>query len=128
VSAKPAEEDRIGPVGTNYTPVSLPRPKKLVNPFEKMSQEQETQPVPQPVKRGGGMSWSERQAIAKKRAEEEEVQSRAVSASVPSSASGSKWKPPGATFGGVGAAAVASRQDDEERQDDEDWDVVSLLV
>lgn len=43
---KPSEEDRIAPVGTAYTPVSLPKPKKLLNPFERKQEEVSTGTVP----------------------------------------------------------------------------------
>jgi hypothetical protein len=82
------EDDRIGTVGTNYVPVSLPKPKKLVNPFAARQAEVEAAssssgPTKTPVSatdRGGKkLTWSERQAAAKKQQAEEEERSRAAS-------------------------------------------------
>jgi drebrin-like protein len=83
VPTKPEEDDRIAPVGTAYTPVALPAPKKLRNPFEAM-QQQSQQQAPAPVPKKAGMTWSERQALAKQRAEEEEAASRAAGWKQPS--------------------------------------------
>ncbi|OCB86325.1 hypothetical protein A7U60_g6639 [Sanghuangporus baumii] len=103
---KPKEEDRIGPVGTNYTPVSLPPPKKLFNPFEKMAQASAQEPSARPYPVSSGvpkkLTWSERQALAKKQQAEDEERSIAASAkSISPVSTGSKWTPPPArtTFG-----------------------------
>jgi len=77
VPTKPSEDDRIAPVGTAYTPVSLPPPKKLRNPFAAFEQQGQA-PASQ---RSGGpkkLTWSERQALAKKQAGEEEAKSRST--------------------------------------------------
>ena len=131
-SSKPAEDDRIGPVGTNWQPVQLPKPRKLVNPFEKRAQEaQQEQQQPKPPVKKTGMTWSERQALAKKQAEEEESRSRASSFKpTPAAASTPKWKAPTAVglgvgagvAAGVGVSAFASR--DEEPEEEADWDAV----
>lgn len=94
---KPTEDDRISPVGTAYTPVSLPAPKKLRNPFEGRFQQQEEPQRVTPVKKG--LTWSERQALAKKQSEQEESRSFAAQTSVPSPSPARKF--------GVGAAAAA---------------------
>lgn len=81
--------------GTNYTPVNLPAPKKLVNPFERMAQ-QSAESTPTPMS-SGKLTWSQRQALAKKQQEEDEERSRAASFKPLSPAStGSKWTPPSA--------------------------------
>ncbi|KAI0348788.1 hypothetical protein OH77DRAFT_1371773, partial [Trametes cingulata] len=80
---KPADDDeKIGPVGTAYTPIKL-QPKKLVNPFAAMeakAQAESTAPKPQPSASAGGkkLTWSERQALAKKQAEEEEARAKSA--------------------------------------------------
>ncbi len=102
---KPDEDDRIGPVGTAYTPIKL-QPKKLVNPFaarEAQAQAETVQSRPSHV--GGGakkLTWSERQALAKQQAQEEEARSKAASyqtSSVPTATPRS--------FGGVPPPPVA---------------------
>lgn len=82
---KPAEEDRIEPNKSAYTPIVLPTPKKLKSPFAKFEQ-QAADSAPSPPRftasSGSGskkLSWSERQALAKKQQEEEEARSRAAS-------------------------------------------------
>lgn len=83
---KPAEEDRIEPAKSAYTPVNLPAPKKLKNPFAAMEQQsQQGSPGASP---GGAkkLTWTERQALAKKQQEEEEARSRSA-AYVPPAAS-----------------------------------------
>ncbi|KAI0940986.1 hypothetical protein AcV7_003214 [Taiwanofungus camphoratus] len=85
--SKPDADDRIGPVGTAYTPIKL-QPKKLVNPFaamESKAQVEVAQPKLQPTG-GKKLTWSERQALAKKQAEEEETKSRAASFQPPPAA------------------------------------------
>lgn len=84
------EEEK--PVGSAYTPVSLPAPRKLRNPFAAFEQQQQNTapPLKSSVSAGGPkkLTWSERQALAKKQAEEEEAKSRGASfVSPPSSAS-----------------------------------------
>jgi hypothetical protein len=78
VPTKPADNDRIAPVGTAYTPVSLPAPKKLKNPFEAFEQPSQSHSSPQSQRSLGAsgakkLTWSERQVFAKKQAEEEEA-------------------------------------------------------
>ena len=82
---KPAEDDKIGPVGTAYTPIKL-QPKKLVNPFAAMqAKNQAESAVPKPSPAGGAkkLTWSERQALAKKQQEEEEFRAQAALGSQP---------------------------------------------
>ncbi len=108
--SKPTEEDRIGRVGTAYTPVSLPKPGKLGNRWGAGStpREEESNETPQSggvkslgsrwggsvgsqgggvkpgiaimdIPTGGGgkkLTWSERQAEAKKQREEEDLASQ----------------------------------------------------
>jgi hypothetical protein len=129
VPTKPSEDDRIGPVvsftrsnrlpcsplgliqGTAYTPVSLPPPKRLNNPFEARAQaalSAQSVPLPRPAGASTGrMTWSERQALAKKRAEEDEATSRAAAAPAPSrpAASAGRW---GAAAVGGAATSVAA--------------------
>lgn len=81
VPTKPTADDLIAPVGTAYTPVSLPAPKKLKNPFAAFEQEQASPPQSRfgGTSQAGGakkLTWSERQALAKKQAEEDEAKSR----------------------------------------------------
>lgn len=74
---KPAEEDKIEPNKSAYSPVNLPAPKKLRNPFQKF--EQAAAPPPRPAAGGPKkLTWSERQALAKKQQQEEEARSRAA--------------------------------------------------
>ncbi|CAE6507099.1 unnamed protein product [Rhizoctonia solani] len=76
---KPAEDDRIQPVGTAYTPVSLPKPKKLVNPFAaKAAEAQAAADTTPPAARSGGLTWSQRQALRKQQEAEEEARSKAA--------------------------------------------------
>jgi hypothetical protein len=79
---KPAEDDRIAPVGTNYTPVTLAAPKKLRNPFEAM-QARAAEPAPGPKAPAAGaggkkLTWSERQALVKQQQAHEDAASRAA--------------------------------------------------
>jgi hypothetical protein len=91
------------PVGTAYTPVSLPKPKKLVNPFAARQAEEQAAPVSSPASaRGGGLSWSQRQALRKQQEEEEETRSRAALA-----------VGVGAVAVGAGVAIAASQVEDE---------------
>jgi hypothetical protein len=124
-------------VGTNWEPVQLPKPRRLVNPFEKRAQEslqEQQQQVKPPVKRTG-MTWSERQALAKKQAEEEETRSRASSFNpTPATVSTPKWRAPAAVGLGVGAgvatgvgvATIASK-DEEEPEEEGDWEAVRFI-
>ncbi|THG94438.1 hypothetical protein EW026_g7035 [Hermanssonia centrifuga] len=120
VPTKPDEEDRIGPVGTAYTPIKL-APKKLVNPFAAREPEQQTESVQSRSAAFGGSStggakkltWSERQALAKKQAEEEESRSRAASYKAPPAASTPR------SFGGMPPRpppAVAPEPEEEEEE------------
>ena len=87
-----------------------------MNPFEKMQQAQVAQPAA-PLSRAnvgaGGpkkLTWSERQALAKKQQEEEEERSRQASAKAISPAStGTRWGAP-AVGAGVGAAAAFAEE------------------
>ncbi|KAJ3558512.1 hypothetical protein NM688_g880 [Phlebia brevispora] len=89
VPTKPDEDDLIGPVGTAYTPIKL-HPKRLVNPFERQAQQQQQEEEAEPhvsvssraAAFGGSgkkLTWSERQALAKRQDEEEAARSRAAS-------------------------------------------------
>lgn len=92
---KPQDDDKIGPVGTAYTPIKL-TPKRLVNPFaarQAQAQEEDVPPKKQPTA-GKKLTWSERQALAKKQADEEESKSRA--ASFHSQPAAPAWKQPAA--------------------------------
>ena len=121
-------------MGTNWEPVQLPKPKKLVNVFEQRAQEAiQEQPKP-PVKKGG-MTWSERQALAKKQAEEDEARSQASSFKRPTVvASTPKWKAPAAVGLGVGAGVTTSvgvsapaPKDESEPEEEADWEAVRLF-
>jgi hypothetical protein len=72
------------------------------------------------------MTWSERQALAKKQAGDEEARSKASSFKpTPAVASTPKWKVP-AVAGiatGVGVATLAS-EDEVEQEEEVDWDTV----
>ena len=81
------------------------------------------------------MTWSERQALAKKQAEEEDVRSRASSFQpTPATVSTPKWRAPAAVGLGVGAgvatgvgvATIASR-DEEEPEKEADWETVRFI-
>lgn len=119
-------------MGTNWEPVQLPKPRKLVNPFEKRAQDalqEQQQQVKPPVKKTG-MSWSERQALAKKQAEEEEARSKASSFKpTPAASSTPKWKSPAA----VGAGAATSigvttlAQEDQEEPEEDVWEAVWFI-
>lgn len=83
--------------GTAYTPVNLGAPKKLVNPFAARQAETQAQAssYKPPISTGAASSagsgkkltWSERQALAKKQKEEEEARSASAISSVPGVAS-----------------------------------------
>ncbi|EJD08583.1 uncharacterized protein FOMMEDRAFT_117069 [Fomitiporia mediterranea MF3/22] len=111
---KPTEEDRIAPVGTNYTPVNLPPPKKLVNPFERMAQASSSEITKSPVGASSApkkLTWSERQALAKKQQADEEERSRSASFKPISPAStGSKWTPPAVQSRAFGSAVGGEEQ------------------
>ncbi|KAF8498450.1 hypothetical protein JB92DRAFT_972010 [Gautieria morchelliformis] len=70
--SKPAEEDRIVHV-TAYTPVCLPAPKKLVNPFDSHQRAgaSNASVAREPPISSKKLTWSERQALAKKQQAEE---------------------------------------------------------
>ena len=78
------------------------------------------------------MSWSERQALAKKQAEEDEARSKASSfKSTPAVVSTPKWKAPAVVGLGVGAGvttgvgvAAFTSKDEEEPEEEADWDTV----
>ncbi|KAF8501185.1 hypothetical protein JB92DRAFT_882584 [Gautieria morchelliformis] len=79
--SKPAEEDRIVPVETAYTPVCLPAPKKLVNPFDSHQRAgaSNASVAREPPVSSKKLTWSERQALAKKQQAEEEARFEAAS-------------------------------------------------
>jgi len=117
--------------------VQLPKPRRLVNPFEKRAQEalQEQQQQTKPSVKRTGMTWSERQALAKKQVEEEEARSRASSFKpTPAAVSTPTWRSPttvGPVVGagvatGVGVATIASK-DEEEPEGDDDWEAVRFI-
>lgn len=151
---------RLLPQGTSYTPVSLPKPGKLVNRWGANAVQQDSdtsapkaptpswsRPTPtstpsataaaSPLAPNTGaaqkpLTWSERQAIAKKQREEEEAASAAAT-SAQVGAPKLTTAGSGAAFGvgaGVGAAAgaglarVAPRfdDDDDEGQKAPEWD------
>jgi len=124
-------------VGTNWEPVQLPKPKRLVNPFEKRAQEtfQEQQQQVKPQVKKTGMTWSERQALAKKQAEEEEARSKASSFKpTPATVSTPKWRAPAAVGLGVGAGvatgagvAIIASKDEGGPEEEADWEAVRLI-
>jgi hypothetical protein len=72
-------------------------------------------PSPQ---RSKGLTWSERQALAKKQAAEEEERSKAASFKTPTSPIGGavkKWGTAGVVGAAVGAAASSANDDDEDQ-------------
>ena len=98
---KPEEEDRIQSNKSAWTPVSLPPPKKLKNPFAAMEQQTPTQLSP--TRSGTGASkkltWSERQALARQKLEDEEARSRAAGFVPPAAASKPVFKSTAPSFG-----------------------------
>lgn len=90
--SKPEEQDKIEPTKSAYTPVSLPTPKKLKNPFSAFGQQSASTPSPSSPSAGGAkkLTWSERQALAKKQQEEEEVRSRSAAYVAPAASPVSK--------------------------------------
>lgn len=81
--AKPADDDRIRPVGTAYEPVRLSKPGKLgANrfPFGSQAQEPASTPAAPAPRPSGGLTWSQRQEKAKKEREEEDARSKAAAA------------------------------------------------
>lgn len=79
---KPTDEDKIQPVGTSYSPVSLPKPGKLsldrTMPFSQTHQP--TAPAP-PGRRAavpGKLTWSQRQEKARQEREAEEAQAESA--------------------------------------------------
>ena len=102
VPTKPAEEDRIEPNKSSWTPVSLPPPRKLKNPFAAMEQQslaQQSSPSQLSATNAKKLTWSERQALAKKQAEEEEVKSRSASFVPPTPVSKTVFKSSAPAFG-----------------------------
>jgi hypothetical protein len=95
--------------GTAYTPVSLPAPKKLANRFAQFEQTSPTSPPAiSPLGSGKKLTWSERQALAKKQAAEEEERSRSVSFKAPTGGMSAVLGRAGvaAAVGALGAAAM----------------------
>lgn len=73
--AKPADDDKIQPVGTSYTPVSLPRPGKLsMDRMKAFSQPSEPAASAAGLRRStpGKLTWSQRQEMARKQEEDSE--------------------------------------------------------
>lgn len=73
------------------------------------------------------MTWSERQALAKKQAEEEEARSKASSFNKTPSAFTSKWKAPAAVGLGAGVPALTPK-DEEQPEEEDEWEAVWLLL
>jgi len=116
--------------GTAWTPVKL-TPGKLKNPFAKFEQQQQQQaPAPRASPTGGTtkLTWSERQALAKRQAEEEEQRSKQASWQSPASTGLSGGSSSGrfgekvaaAAVGGaiIGAAGVALASNEPEPQEE----------
>lgn len=103
-SAKPAEDDRIKPVGTAYEPVKLGKPGKLGNRFPFG---QDSTPTSAPRVVSGRLSWSQRQEKAKKeQAEEEAKNAQAIKAAGVGVGAG------GAVASGAGIGLVTARDDE----------------
>jgi hypothetical protein len=98
---KPVEEDRIQSNKSSWTPVSLPPPKKLKNPFAAIEQQTPTQLSPTLSVTGASkkLTWSERQALARKKVEDEEARSRAAGFVPPAAASKPVFKSTAPSFG-----------------------------
>ncbi|KAG0653279.1 hypothetical protein C6P46_003146, partial [Rhodotorula mucilaginosa] len=122
--ASEAIPDRPGPVGTAYTPVSLPKPGKLANRWQEVvssSQSSSSEPERKPAFSSGGgggggggksgLTWSQRQEAARKQREEEDAASRAAgeasSLQLPSSSVGAKAAS-AAAIGGTAAVGLAA--------------------
>ncbi|GEM07516.1 hypothetical protein Rt10032_c03g1533 [Rhodotorula toruloides] len=149
ISARASEQilERPGPVGSTWQPVSLPKPGKLGNRWQEAvsSTREDSQDAGQP-KPTAGLTWSQRQELARKQREEEEAQSRAAGeANLPpasmaktaavaaiggtaavglaaGAALGAGAGLAGAAAVGLGAAAVSSAvesKEDEEQQEQE---------
>lgn len=82
------------------------------------------------------MTWSERQALAKKQADEDEARSRASSFKPTPAAAGltPKWKAPAAVGFGVGAGVATGvgvsafmSKDNEEPEEEAEWEAVWLF-
>ena len=126
VDAPSKKDEEEKPVGSAYTPVSLPAPKKLKNPFAAFGQQQQVAAAPalrSSVSVGGPkkLTWSERQALAKKQAEEEERSRTAsfvppasspvvtnTSSSAPTFGRATVAKTTQRNFGAVGAVATGA--------------------
>lgn len=84
---KPADDDKIRPVGTAYTPVSLGKPGKLSTDRTAMFSQppaSASAPPPAPGRRGpsgGKLTWSQRQEAAKKEQQAEAERESAVASS-----------------------------------------------
>lgn len=103
---KPAEDDRIQPVGTAYQPISLGKPGKLnmANRFPFGQQESESSPAPAaPRVASGGASgkltWSQRQEAARKEREEQEARVKQLSSGMRTASFGT---------GGAGTGSTAA--------------------
>jgi hypothetical protein len=103
--------------GTNWQPVKLDKPKKLVNPFaareaQALADAQgATQARPAP-RSTGKLTWSERQAMAKKQRDEDEAKSRqAITVGAVAAGTG--------IIAGAGAMAAANRATE---PDEDDWE------
>lgn len=106
--AKPAEDDRIRPVGTAYEPVKLGKPGKLGNRFP-FGGVQESTPAPAPAPRAsGGLTWTQRQEKAKKEREEEEERARTAAVKAAGVGVGAGT----VVAGAAGIGAVAARDDE----------------
>ncbi|KAG2057588.1 hypothetical protein BDR06DRAFT_951787 [Suillus hirtellus] len=103
---KPAEEDRIAPVGTAWTPVKL-TPGRLKNPFAQFEQQQQQAPPPQSIAGGPKkITWSERQLLAKNQAKLDEQRSKQASWQSPASTGSSSSQTQGRFGAKVASAAV----------------------
>ncbi|WFD00630.1 actin binding protein [Malassezia yamatoensis] len=87
---KPADDDKIQPVGTAYQPVSLGRPGKLSADRTKLFSSTAIEPPSQPVRRGptNALSWTQRQEAAKKEAQAEAQAATLQATPAPHSANG----------------------------------------
>lgn len=108
--AKPAEDDRIKPVGTAYEPVKLGKPGKLgANrfPFGGPAPESTSAPTTAP-RASGGLTWTQRQEKAKKEREEEDARSGEAAAK----AAGVGVGAGAAVVAGASLGVVAARDDE----------------
>jgi len=104
--------------GTAYTPVSLPVPKKLANRFAQFEQTSPTTPSAPPASSSGKkLTWSERQALAKKQAAEEEERSRSLAFKAPPIGRSAVLGGAGVAAAAVGVLAVAAADADAEEEE-----------